>query len=144
MGVIMITHDLGVIAEISDHVAVMYAGKVAEEAPVGEIFANPQHPYTQGLLRSMPSAGKRGHRLEAIKGVVPHPLNLPPGCSFAPRCPQRFEDGTCDRAFPALDATGPQHSVACYLFTRRQDEVRSTKPLVVDPNSPEAEEVVGA
>jgi peptide/nickel transport system ATP-binding protein len=144
MAVIMITHDLGVIAEVADHVAVMYAGKVVEDAPVAEIYASPKHPYTQGLLASIPSPDKVGRRLDVIKGVVPHPLNLPPGCSFAPRCPHRFEDGTCDAAFPALAPISPTHHVACYLYTKEQDEVRSTEKIVIDPTSPVAEEVLGA
>jgi peptide/nickel transport system ATP-binding protein len=143
MGVIMITHDLGVIAEVSDHVAVMYAGKVVEDAPVDELFASPKHPYTRGLLSSIPSPDKVGRRLDVIKGVVPHPLNLPPGCSFAPRCPDRFPDGTCDAAFPALEPVSRTHKVACYLYSKKQDEVRIEAPLVVDPTSPVAEEVLG-
>jgi oligopeptide/dipeptide ABC transporter ATP-binding protein len=143
MAVIMITHDLGVIAEVADHVAVMYAGKVVEDAPAPEIFADPKHPYTQGLLSSIPSPDKLGRRLDVIKGVVPHPLNLPPGCSFAPRCPHRFPDGTCDAAFPALAAISPTHRVACYLHTEQQDEVRAEEPLAIDPTSPLAEEVLG-
>jgi oligopeptide/dipeptide ABC transporter ATP-binding protein len=144
MAVIMITHDLGVIAEVADHVAVMYAGKVVEDAPVDEVFASPKHPYTQGLLSSIPSPDKVGRRLDVIKGVVPHPLNLPPGCSFAPRCPQRFPDGTCDAAFPALAPISRTHHVACYLHTREQDEVRATETRTIDPTSPVAEEVLGA
>jgi peptide/nickel transport system ATP-binding protein len=144
MAVIMITHDLGVIAEVADHVAVMYAGKVVEDAPVEEIYASPKHPYTQGLLSSIPSPDKVGRRLDVIKGVVPHPLNLPPGCSFAPRCPHRFADGTCDAAFPALSPISPTHRVACYLYTKEQDEVRTNEKIVIDPTSPVAEEVLGA
>ncbi|HZS14950.1 MAG TPA: ABC transporter ATP-binding protein [Candidatus Dormibacteraeota bacterium] len=143
MAVIMITHDLGVIAEVADHVAVMYAGKVVEDAPAEELFASPKHPYTQGLLNSIPSPDKLGRRLDVIRGVVPHPLNLPPGCSFAPRCPHRFADGTCDAAFPALAPTSKTHRVACYLYTKEQDEVRSDS-MVVDPTSPVAEEALGA
>ena len=144
MAVIMITHDLGVIAEVSDHVAVMYAGKVVEDSPVDELFAAPKHPYTQGLLSSIPSPDKIGRRLDVIRGVVPHPLNLPPGCSFAPRCPHRFEDGTCDAAFPALAPVSPTHRVACYLYTKEQDEVRAEETRTIDPTSPVAEEVLGA
>jgi oligopeptide/dipeptide ABC transporter ATP-binding protein len=143
MAVIMITHDLGVIAEVADHVAVMYAGKVVEDAPAGELFAAPKHPYTRGLLSSIPSPDKVGRRLDVIKGVVPHPLNLPPGCSFAPRCPDRFPDGTCDAAFPALAPISRTHHVACYLYTREQDEVRASA-ITIDPTSPLAEEVLGA
>ena len=138
MGIIMITHDLGVIAEMADDVSVMYAGKIVESASVYDIFARAKHPYTQGLLASMPSREKIGKRLNAIQGVVPHPLNLPPGCSFAPRCPYRFE--MCDTAFPALDTVGPDHGAACYLYTRKQDEVRGTGEAEID-SSPLAQEV---
>jgi peptide/nickel transport system ATP-binding protein len=121
--VIMITHDLGVIAEVAQEVAVMYAGKIVERAPVEQLFAAPRHPYTRGLLASIPSPDKLGRRLDVIRGVVPHPLNLPPGCTFAPRCPDRFEP--CDTAFPALETTAPGQAVACYLYTRRREEARS-------------------
>jgi oligopeptide/dipeptide ABC transporter ATP-binding protein len=127
MAVIMITHDLGVIAEVAQNVAVMYAGKIVERAPVEELFASPQHPYTQGLLGSIPSPDKLGRRLDVIRGVVPHPLNLPPGCTFAPRCPHRMD--VCDTAFPALDPTGPNHDVACYLYSARRDEVPEVMPV---------------
>ena len=126
MAVIMITHDLGVIAEVAQNVAVMYAGKIVERAPVEELFASPQHPYTQGLLGSIPSPDKLGRRLDVISGVVPHPLNLPPGCTFAPRCPRRMD--VCDTAFPALDPTGPHHDVACYLYSARREEVPEGAP----------------
>ncbi|HET9051640.1 MAG TPA: ABC transporter ATP-binding protein [Candidatus Dormibacteraeota bacterium] len=139
MSVMMITHDLGVIAEMAQSVAVMYAGKVVERASVQTLFAHPQHPYTQGLLASIPTPDKIGRRLDVIRGVVPHPLNLPPGCTFAPRCPKYFD--TCDSAFPALDSTGPDHVVACYLYTDRQDEVRESEGLAVDPASPIAAEI---
>jgi len=115
MGIMLITHDLGVIAEVADEVVVMYAGKVVERGTVEQIFDDPQHPYTQGLLASIPGRQTRGKRLSAIKGTVPHPLNRPPGCTFTPRCPRAFE--RCPTAFPALmdhGATG--HEVACYLY----------------------------
>jgi oligopeptide/dipeptide ABC transporter ATP-binding protein len=115
MAVIMITHDLGVIAEVAQNVAVMYAGKIVERAPVEELFATPKHPYTRGLLGSIPSPEKLGRRLDVIRGVVPHPLNLPPGCTFAPRCPERMD--ICDTAFPALGSIGPSHDTACYLYS---------------------------
>jgi oligopeptide transport system ATP-binding protein len=142
MAVIMITHDLGVIAEVAQNVAVMYAGKIVERAPVVELFEAPQHPYTQGLLGSIPSPDKLGRRLDVIRGTVPHPLNLPPGCTFAPRCPQRMD--ICETAFPALEPTGPGRDVACYLYTTRQDEVRSEGPMRIDPASPLADEVLPA
>jgi len=140
MAVIMITHDLGVIAEVAQSVAVMYAGKIVERAPVDELFASPQHPYTQGLLGSIPSPDKLGRRLEVIRGVVPHPLNLPPGCTFAPRCPKRME--VCDSAFPALEATGTTHDAACYLYTSRQDEVRAEGPVDLDHATPLIDEAL--
>ena len=127
MAVIMITHDLGVIAEVAQNVAVMYAGKIVERAPVEELFASPQHPYTQGLLGSIPSPDKLGRRLDVISGVVPHPLNLPPGCTFAPRCPHRMD--VCDTAFPALDPTGQNHDVACYLHSQRREAVPEVMPV---------------
>jgi oligopeptide/dipeptide ABC transporter ATP-binding protein len=90
LALLLITHDLGVVAEIADRVAVMYAGKIVEEAPVKELFARPRHPYTEGLLRAVPRLDESGaaqkRRLQTIEGVVPNPLALPPGCRFAPRC----------------------------------------------------------
>ncbi len=88
LGLLLITHDLGVVAETADRVAVMYAGKIVEEASVRDLFARPRHPYTEGLLRAVPQLGAKGHqtRLRTIEGVVPNPLELPPGCRFAPRC----------------------------------------------------------
>ena len=88
---LLITHDLGVVAEVADRVAVMYTGKIVEESPVEELFARPRHPYTEGLLRSVPKLTAehvaKKERLETIEGVVPSPTDLPPGCHFAPRCP---------------------------------------------------------
>jgi oligopeptide/dipeptide ABC transporter ATP-binding protein len=141
MGIIMITHDLGVIAEMADHVSVMYAGKIVESASVYDVFGQPKHPYTQGLLASMPSREKIGHRLNAIQGTVPHPLNLPPGCSFSPRCPKRFD--ACDVAFPALTQVAPDHLAACYLYSEERGEVRGDGVGDVDPTSPLAEELTG-
>jgi oligopeptide/dipeptide ABC transporter ATP-binding protein len=94
LGVLLITHDLGVVAEVADRVAVMYTGRIVEQSPVDELFARPRHPYTEGLLRSVPKltvAGvKRKERLETIEGTVPSPVALPPGCHFAPRCVHRM------------------------------------------------------
>jgi len=94
LAVLLITHDLGVVAEVADRVAVMYTGRIVEESPVEELFARPKHPYTEGLLRSVPKlTGEdviKKERLETIEGVVPSPTNLPPGCHFAPRCPHRM------------------------------------------------------
>src|SRR5882762_8746711 len=94
LAVLLITHDLGVVAEVADRVAVMYTGRIVEESPVDELFARPKHPYTEGLLRSAPKLTAadviRKQRLETIEGTVPSPTNLPPGCHFAPRCPHRM------------------------------------------------------
>jgi peptide/nickel transport system ATP-binding protein/oligopeptide transport system ATP-binding protein len=119
MAIILITHDLGVIAEMADEVAVMYAGKVIEHGSADQVFDTPRHPYTQGLLASIPSLAARGRPLTAISGTVPHPLNLPPGCTFAPRCPRAFEP--CPTAFPARMDQGGGHEVACYLYGDRAE-----------------------
>jgi len=97
LALLLITHDLGVVAEMAGRVAVMYAGRIVEEAPVGDLFANPKHPYTRGLMASIPG-GAPGTRLQAIQGSVPPLGELPSGCSFTPRCPNRFEP--CPKAFP--------------------------------------------
>ena len=99
LALLLITHDLGVVAEMADRVAVMYAGRIVEEAPVRELFRDPRHPYTRGLLGSIPG-GAHGGRLQAIPGTVPPLSSLPPGCLFAPRCASRFEP--CDKAVPGL------------------------------------------
>lgn len=91
MGMLLITHDLGVVAELCDRVVVMYAGRVVEEAPVRELFANPQHPYTKGLIQSVPKLRQKVRRLDSIKGNVPDLSQMPPGCKFAPRCPFAME-----------------------------------------------------
>ncbi len=113
--IMLITHAMGVVAETAQRVVVMYAGKIVEEAPVEEIFARPRHPYTQGLIRSIPRVDKAGikTRLEAIPGTVPSLANLPPGCRFAPRC--RFAMPVCTRAIPPLREVAPGHKVACVL-----------------------------
>ncbi|TWT09459.1 ABC transporter ATP-binding protein [Reyranella sp. CPCC 100927] len=116
MAVMLITHAMGVVAETAQRVVVMYAGKVVEEAPVGELFRAPRHPYTQGLIRSIPridTASVKKTRLEAIAGVVPSLLNPPVGCRFAPRC--RHAQPTCVEATPPLREVGPGHKVACIL-----------------------------
>jgi len=116
MAIMYITHNLGVIAEISDEVAVMYLGKVVEYAKVSEIFHNPLHPYTIQLLKSIPRVGRKARtRLEAIKGQVPLPLNLPPECSFYPRCPEA-KKGLCDRNIPPLIEVKRGHLVRCFLY----------------------------
>jgi peptide/nickel transport system ATP-binding protein len=116
MAVMLITHDLGVVADTAARVAVMYAGRVVEEAPVLELFANPLHPYTQGLLASIPRIEKseRRPRLQAIPGMVPDMLELPRGCKFQERCTKIFEP--CRGEEPPLKAVKPDHFVRCFLY----------------------------
>jgi len=116
LSLLLITHDLGVIAETADRVAVMYAGRVVETGPVRQIFRQPAHPYTRGLLASMPG-GVPGQRLRAIEGSVPLLGALPPGCGFNPRCPDRFEP--CTVAPPPDYVAGPSQTAKCYLHDRR-------------------------
>ena len=111
MSMILITHDLGVVAQVADDVAVMYAGKVVERASVKDVFHDPQHPYTIGLMGSMPRMDQDVARLIAIDGVVPPPFRLPQGCRFNPRCP--FADDGCRAEMPVLGEIGPTHLVAC-------------------------------
>ncbi len=117
MSVLFITHNLGVVAETADHVAVMYAGRIVEAAPVADLFARPSHPYTQGLLACLPgmaprrTAGETRPRLQAISGQVCSPFDPPPGCAFAPRCSQRQQ--ACERAMPALLAIDALRRVRC-------------------------------
>lgn len=115
MAIMYITHDLGVIAEMADEVVVMYLGRVMEHTDVVSLFYEPQHPYTQGLLNSIPRLGRK-NRLVPIRGVVPEPYAIPKGCVFGPRCP-KFMPGLCDQAEPPLVATKTQHKVRCYLYT---------------------------
>jgi oligopeptide/dipeptide ABC transporter ATP-binding protein len=112
LSLLLITHDLGVIAEMADRVAVMYAGRIVETAPVADLFARPLHPYTRGLLASIPGR-EDGARLRAIPGVVPPLGQLPPGCAFAPRCPDRFDP--CDRQPPGETMPDGARRVRCYL-----------------------------
>jgi peptide/nickel transport system ATP-binding protein len=112
MAILIITHDLGVIAEVADEVLVMYAGKIVESAPVAALFADPQHPYTIGLLGSIPRIEIDRERLSTIEGTVPSPNNQPKGCRFAPRCP--FADPRCHTEPPPLRGIGTDHRVACW------------------------------
>lgn len=118
LAVLLITHDLGVVAEVADRVAVMYTGRIVEESSVEELFARPKHPYTEGLLRSVPKLTSatvaKKQRLETIEGVVPSPTNLPPGCHFAPRCPYRMPRCTAEE-IPLYDLEGGV-KVRCVLF----------------------------
>jgi peptide/nickel transport system ATP-binding protein len=116
--IILITHNMGVIAEMVDNVAVMYAGKIIEHANVKTIFTNAQHPYTQKLLSSIPVMGMVQHRLTTIPGTVPNLIDLPPGCRFAPRCEARIEHKLerCTEEEPELLPIGPRHTVRCWLY----------------------------
>lgn len=123
MAVIFITHNLGVIAEVADEVAVMYLGRIVEQAGVNELFDNPQHPYTQGLLNSIPHIDEaKLARLRAIEGVVPDPYDIPSGCAFSDRCPS-FMPGKCDGAMPDLTMTGLEHRVRCFLYSEAEEVV---------------------
>jgi peptide/nickel transport system ATP-binding protein/oligopeptide transport system ATP-binding protein len=111
MAVIVITHNMGVVAETADRVMVMYAGRVIEQAPVAGIFDAPLHPYTRGLLSCVPSLEQETERLTAIPGTLPEPARRPPGCRFAPRCDLAID--ACTAALPALRPLAPAHDVAC-------------------------------
>ncbi len=117
MGIVLITHDLGVVAEMADDVAVMYLGRVAERGDVDSIFYDPKHPYTQALLRSIPKlrGRKQRERLDSIRGMVPDPLNRPPGCPFWPRCDQYME-GKCDATVPQRIELTENRDVRCLLY----------------------------
>ncbi|MBW0104549.1 ABC transporter ATP-binding protein [Pseudonocardia sp. KRD291] len=116
MSVLLVTHDLGVVAEVCERVVVMYAGQVVEQADVGELFDHPRHPYTEGLLAAMPQLGSRGHRLPSIPGRTPEPWAMPPGCRFAPRC--EYALPACEEPPPLL-TTRPDHLSRCL----RHDEL---------------------
>ncbi|HZH47734.1 MAG TPA: oligopeptide/dipeptide ABC transporter ATP-binding protein, partial [Roseococcus sp.] len=109
--ILLITHDLGVVAEMAERVVVMYAGRLVEEAAVGDLFERPRHPYTLGLLGSVPRLDEERDRLLAIRGSVPPPFALPPGCRFEPRCP--FAIAACREAQPPLLDVAPAHGAAC-------------------------------
>lgn len=128
MALILITHDLGVVAEVADEVAVMYSGRIVERAPVAAIFAEPQHPYTVGLLGSIPRLDVARERLASIEGQVPNPLRRPRGCHFVARCP--FAVARCHAETPPLMDVGPQHASACWRAP--------LDPDVLAPHLPEA------
>lgn len=111
-----ITHDLGVIASMADDVVVMYLGKIVEGASVGDVYHAPRHPYTQGLMDSIPSLATSKERLVPIEGVVPDPSDVPEGCGFEPRCPRAME--ICQTRAPGLKEIGPGHSAACWLYEK--------------------------
>ncbi|HZO19519.1 MAG TPA: ABC transporter ATP-binding protein [Gemmatimonadaceae bacterium] len=134
MSIILITHDLGVIAEMAQRVLVMYAGEIVEQASVGDLFAHPHHPYTEGLLAAMPTLGAARTRLAVIPGTVPAPTRWPPGCRFHDRCPHAWERP--EREHPPLFEVGPSHWSRCFLaeepdrrrvITRSEDRVGETR-----------------
>lgn len=112
--IIIITHNLGVVSQMADQVAVMYLGKVVEFAETREVFHEPLHPYTVGLLNSVPVLGRKNQQLEPIKGMVPMPTDIIPGCAFAPRCPHAMK--ICREKLPALREVRPGHQAACWLY----------------------------
>jgi peptide/nickel transport system ATP-binding protein len=130
MAIMYITHDLGVIAEMAEEVAVMYLGRIVESGSVDDIFYDPKHPYTRALLKSIPKIGRvRGGRLEAIQGMVPDAFSIPTGCPFSDRCPEMMP-GVCDRIEPTLLDVGKGHKAACLLYdeavmSERMSDVRS-------------------
>ncbi|MCW2585217.1 MAG: oligopeptide/dipeptide transporter, ATP-binding protein [Frankiales bacterium] len=114
MGLILITHDLGVVADVADKIAVMYAGKIVEQAPVHQIYANPAHPYTEGLLHSIPRVDRKGQQLSAIKGLPPILTRIPAGCAFNPRCP--YAQDVCRSEEPPLFQIGGDRRSACHFW----------------------------
>jgi peptide/nickel transport system ATP-binding protein len=117
--VLLITHDMGVVAETCDRVIVMYLGTIVEEAPVEELFDHPKHPYTQGLLGSIPKIDEKQEWLAAIPGTIPNPLEVPAGCRFSNRCPKVMD--VCHSVSPRLQHIGPGHRVACHLYEEEAD-----------------------
>jgi len=113
MGLILITHDLGVVADVADRIAVMYAGRIVEEANVHDLYAQPAHPYTEGLLKSIPRIDEKGQTLRTIKGLPPSLLHIPSGCAFHPRCPRAKQICTDER--PLLRPMGPSRQSACHF-----------------------------
>jgi len=134
--VILITHDLGVIAEMADNVAVMYAGRIVEQADVKILFAKPLHPYTQGLIASIPILGIVKERLEVIPGNVPNLVNLPPGCKFASRCKARLEYALkiCTDLEPELVQVQRDHNARCWLYLDHEDHHAPLRDTVASPN----------
>ncbi len=120
LAIILITHDMGVIAEMADDVVVMYLGRAIERGPVDEIFHAPKHPYTKALLRSIPSILARPRdKLATISGSIPHPYDRPAGCPFHPRC-KDFMPGRCDRLPPEMRPAGERREVSCFLYEATQ------------------------
>jgi oligopeptide transport system ATP-binding protein len=113
MGMILITHDLGVVADVADRIAVMYAGRIVEQADVYDLYAKPAHPYTLGLIDSIPRLDEKGQQLRTIKGLPPNLMNIPPGCPFNPRCP--MAQPVCREKVPPLLQVGPARASACHF-----------------------------
>jgi len=123
--VVLITHDMGVVADIADRIAVMYAGRIIEQGSRRDVFYDARHPYTWGLLGSIARRDRpKPRRLTAIPGLPPSLLRLPPGCAFGPRCPHRF--GLCDERPDLLDKAGDGHLDACHLDLRQKEDLRET------------------
>ncbi|MFD5869771.1 ABC transporter ATP-binding protein [Streptomyces sp. NPDC060322] len=119
MGLILITHDLGVVADVADKIAVMYAGRIVETSPVHDIYKAPAHPYTKGLLRSIPRLDQKGQELYAIKGLPPNLLHIPPGCAFHPRCP--MAQAVCRTDVPPLYTVDEERRSACHFWKETLD-----------------------
>jgi peptide/nickel transport system ATP-binding protein len=127
MALLFITHDLGVVAEIADDVAVMYLGRIAEHTDVDTLFHNPKHPYTQALLESIPKIGAELNELNPIEGMVPSPFRRPSGCTFHPRCRERFSP--CDTIVPSVTHLNDSHRVRCLLY---ENDVKSKTSEAVE------------
>ena len=122
MSMLLITHDLGVVAEVCNDVAVMYAGRIVEIGSTDEVFNATAHPYTEGLFGSLPNLKDQGEELEPIRGMMPDPMHLPEGCAFAPRCPYATE--ACSASVPYLRPMGGTHFVACHAYDRENFRLR--------------------
>ena len=127
MSMLLITHDLGVVAEVCEDVSVMYAGRIVEKGTVDDVFNHMRHPYTEGLFDSLPNLKERGEELVPIKGLMPDPSDLPPGCAFAPRCP--YAADACSKGVPPLTAVdgSPTHFVACSAYSNPEFSLRGNK-----------------
>ena len=121
MSMLLITHDLGVVAEMCNRVVVMYAGRVVEEASVFDLFDDPKHPYTKGLIGSVPKLGQKRSRLDSVPGNVPNPNQMPKGCKFAPRCKDVMP--VCWEEEPAITTTGPERFCRCWLYREESRDV---------------------
>jgi len=125
MSMLMITHDLGIVAETCDDVAVMYAGRIIESGTADDIFNHTMHPYTEGLFNSLPNLRKKGEELQPIKGLMPDPMHLPSGCAFSPRCPYATE--ACTKEIPALSCVSGEHYLACIAYRDSSFKLGSVK-----------------